>query len=329
MDKIERLINLTAVLLDKQSPLTFDDLKSTVYRDETGGAVALKKMFERDKEELRDMGIEVRTVPLSDDRTGYTIEGDAYYLPHLELEPSEKLALAMVSRLFLGSGTPFAGPAQAALCKIAFDEGDQGDGLAEIHWVSPPREREALAAIMEGLAKRKFITFSYRALDRSEPSEREVEPYGLFSKNGYWYLVGQCHLRGELRCFKLDRIVSDVKVSRTSPRSPDFEVPEDFEIETSASWEWPPPKDLEDVEARVVFAPRLAFAFSSGRSKVVSSKRHKDGSLEATYEVADPEQFVDWVLEFGPDARVVSPPELTGMVAERLQGALARAEAGK
>lgn len=327
MDKIERLINLTAVLLDKPSPLTFNDLKATVYRDESGGQVALKKMFERDREELRDMSIDVKTVSMDSDRTGYTIEGDDYYLPHLELEPSERLALSMVSRLFLGSGTPFAGPAQAALCKLAFDEGDATDGIAEIHWVGTLRERDALAAIMEGLAKRKLVTFSYRTLDSDEPSVREVEPYGLFSKNGYWYLVGQCHLRGESRCFKLDRIVSGVTLNRAHLRTPDFEVPADFDIEAVASWEWPPPSGAEDVEAGVVFKPRLAFAHSSGRARVVTSKRHKDGSLEVTYEVADPEQFVDWVLEFGPDARVIAPPELRDMVVKRLQGSGRVAEA--
>lgn len=324
MNKIERLINLTAVLLDSGKPLTIEQLRETVYRDQSRSPNALRRMFERDKEELRDMGIDIEVVPgVWEDEAGYTISKDTYYLPHLDLVPEEQVALRMVSRLFLGSGTPFSGPAQSALMKLAFDQGAEApEEVPHIYWVESHPERELLTAILDGIVRRKLLTLSYRSLDAGEPTVREIEPYGLFNRRGYWYLIGLCHLRNEIRCFKLDRVASRIEVNPRKPRTPDFEVPPGFDIQKEASWEWPLPKEEEDVVARVVFSPRLAFAHSTGSANVLSTRRFKDGRLEATYEVADPEQFIDWVLEFGVDARIVAPRELIDMAKERLAGIL-------
>jgi proteasome accessory factor B len=326
MNKIERLINLTAYLLDTRQPVTFDELDRTVYNDQPSGTRseknALHKMFERDKEELRDMGIEVEVKKAGPGgEEGYIIPRGKYYLPHLDLLPEEAVALTLVSRLFLGSGTPFSGPAHTALLKLAF-EGGTVEEVPHVHWVESPGDREALGAIVDALMRRKFLRFSYRALDASEPMAREVAPYGLFNWQGSWYMVGLCHFRDETRCFKLDRIVSKVEVNASKPRTPDFEVPEGFDIQKEAWWEWPPPREAEDIEACVAFSPKLAFARDSGPAKVLTEKRLKDGSLEVTFEVADPEQFMEWVLGFSTDARVVSPAELREMVMERLAGVL-------
>ena len=325
MDRIERLIKLTAFLLDTRRPVTLGRLRKTVYLDQEGTEAALRRMFERDKEELREMGIDIKAVPVGpEDDVGYIIPRDQYYLPHLDLEPDERVALTMVSRLFLGSGTPFSGPAHSALLKLAFDAREKmtESRVPHIHWVGVPRDRELLGPIIDGLTRRKLLTFSYRALDATEPVEREVEPYGLFNRRGFWYMVGRCHLRGETRCFKLDRIGSRVEVNKKSPRTPDFKLPRGFNLAKEARWEWPLPSGEEDVVARVSFSQRLAFDSSTGRANVLSSKQRKDGSVEVTYDVGDPEQFVDWVLEFGTDARIVAPPELIEMARERLRGEL-------
>ncbi len=325
MDKIERLINLTAYLLDSRRPVSFGELCQTVYSTQPADTPtqrnALHKMFERDKEELRDMGVDIiveKQEPGGED--GYIISREAYYLPQLKLDPQERVALALVSRLFLGSGTPFSGPAHSALLKLVFDEEGVLEDLPHVHWVESPADRQALGAVLDGLMRRKLLEFSYRALDSSEPIRREVEPYGLFNRFGHWYLVGCCHYRGEIRCFKLDRITSEVEVNRARPRTPDFEVPEGFELSREIPWEWPPPYGAEDIESKVAFSPGLAFVRDSGPARLLSEKRLGDGSLEVDYEVADPEQFVEWVLGFGKEAVIKSPPELREMVRSRLEG---------
>ena len=326
MDKTERLINLTAYLLDTQRPITFEELAETVYSDQPretkSESSALHKMFERDKEELRDMGIEI-TVERAElgGEEGYNILHDSYYLPQLDLDPDEKVSITMVSRLFLGSGTPFSGPARSALLKFVFD-GDTVEQAPQVHWVSASAEHGGLGAVLEGLKRRKTLEFSYRALDAAEPREREVEPYGLFSRRGFWYLVGKCSYRQDVRCFKLDRITSDVRVNPARPRSPDFEIPAGFDLEREVPWEWPPADGGLDFRARVEFSPRLSFLRESGPVCPVSEKVNSVGGIEVEYEVADPEQFVEWILGLGADARIMSPEELRTMARDRLLGVL-------
>jgi proteasome accessory factor B len=322
MDKIERLINLTACLLETRKPLTFDELKQTVYRGQSRSENALHRMFERDKEELRDMGIDVETSRNEyDDEPGYMIPTKKYYLPHLDFEPDERVALTMVSRLFLGSGTPFSMPAHLALLKFAFEKQDAAGEVRHVHWVSSPRDGKLLGDILDGLLRRKTVTFTYRALASDEAVTREVEPYGLFNKMGAWYFIGLCRLRDDVRCFKLDRMTSDVRVNEKNPRTPDFALPEGFRMQEAINWEWPP-RGGPDIQAKVVFKPRLAFAASSGGTPAGAQKRKADGSLEVTYKVSDPEAFVDWVLGFGTDARIASPKALKEMARERLEGIL-------
>lgn len=326
MEKIERLINLLAYLLDTSKPVTFENLADTVYQGQPFGTGAeknaLHKMFERDKEELRDMGVEIEVKKTGDGEDGYRIPRGSYYLPQLELTPEERVALTMVSRLFLGSGTPFSGPARSALMKLVFDDGASLDDVPHVHWVEAPGDSDALGAILEGLTRRKLLEFSYRALDATESIERAVEPYGLFNRWGYWYLVGLCHTRDETRCFKLDRIVSRVEVNDKKPRTPDFEVPRGFDVHKEIPWEWPPPQGAEDIESSVVFSSRLTFARETGPARHLREERREDGSLEVTYEVGDPEQFIEWVLGFGSDARITAPAELVDMVTGRLRGIL-------
>jgi predicted DNA-binding transcriptional regulator YafY len=110
-------------------------------------------------------------------------------------------------------------------------------------------------------------------------------------------------------------------VNEKNPRTPDFEVPEGFHMQEAINWEWPP-RGGQDIKAKVVFKPRLAFAASSGGTPAGAQKRRRDGSVEVIYQVSDPEAFVDWVLGFGTDARIASPVALKGMTRERLEGIL-------
>jgi predicted DNA-binding transcriptional regulator YafY len=327
LQKIERLLNLMACLLDTSQPVPFEDLKETVYRGVSKGDVSVKRMFERDKDELREMGIEIDTVTSTlGDESAYIIPGDKYYLPHIDLAPDERVALTMVSRLFLGSGTPFSVPAQLALLKLAFEEQAAQGEVPHVHWVEMPRDSELLGDMLDGLMRRKYLEFSYRALGAPKPVKREVEPYGLFNRAGAWYMVGLCHLRGEVRCFKLERITSDIAVNKVQPKTPDFEVPAGFDMRAEVDWD----SDLPDadIQATVMFNPRLAFAASTGFDRLVSQDWKEDGSLLATYRVADPDQFVEWVLGFGTDALITSPAEVVAMARGKLEGALGELRSG-
>jgi predicted DNA-binding transcriptional regulator YafY len=328
MKKIERLINLIALLLQARQPVTVDELMETVYREkylelEEKGADAdnaLRRMFERDKDELRDMGIELKTVG-TDDEPGYIIASEDYYLPELDLGPAERVGLSMACRLFYGSQTPFSGLAHTAMLKFQFDE-DAGEEGPYLHWVDSPRFGKLLSPVVEGLTGRKNLVFSYRSIDSKKSTRRTVSPYGLFNRNGHWYLVGECHLRGEVRSFKMDRITSKLKVNRTKPHTPDFEIPEEFDLGEVARWEWSGSREREPVEARVLFRSGLPFGLSGGGARQVDLEPVDEGGSVATYLVTDPDQFVAWVLELGAGVRILEPPELVEMIRDRIRGAL-------
>ena len=324
--KTLRLINLMAYLLEKSRDgrsVGFAELRQTVYRDHRGDSRALGRMFSRDKAELREMGIPLETVKDPCDNTErYRIPNDRYFLPPLDLAPDETAGLALVSQLFLGYGTPFSGAGHSAMIKLGFEDsrGDQGERLPEIHLLTLPQDRKLLRPILEGLRRCKNLTFAYRSLDAQEPVSRTVSPYGLFNRFGAWYLVGFCHLRGEIRTFKLERVTSSVKVNTCRPDTPDFEVPDWFDLEAEMCWKDYFETDPE-VTATVEFSPRRAFALASAYEPL-DVKRTRSGYFKATYLVRSHERFVDWVLCFGADAKILGPEELIRIAVRKLEGVL-------
>lgn len=320
MEKIERLIKLAAYLLDSDRPVTLERLRETVYCEygsDPGESDSLRRMFERDKDELREIGVEISFVNEGwDDCDGYIIKCEDYYLPSIELMPEERVGINMISKLFLGSGTPFSNSAHSALLKLEFDDicDDIEDVFPVFHWVNAPQDGKILKAVIEGITKRKFVDFSYRSLNSDEPALRTVAPYGLFNRQGSWYLIGLCRHRGEIRSFKFDRIESMVNINQKSPHTPDFEVPSEFDLQKEACWEWPLPLGAEDVIAHVRFKPPLASSFSGPGVIIDHVSSRKDGSVDVAYIVGDPEEFIDWVLEFGENAQIFYPEELVEMV---------------
>ncbi|HEY8116043.1 MAG TPA: WYL domain-containing protein, partial [Actinomycetota bacterium] len=101
MHPLERLVNLVALLLESRTPLTFEQIRSKLaegygHQD----ASSAKRMFERDKDVLRDIGVPIDVVSTDawDVEHGYTIEKDRYYLPEIAFTPEELSALFVAVR---------------------------------------------------------------------------------------------------------------------------------------------------------------------------------------------------------------------------------------
>ncbi len=319
MEKLERLINLTALLLDSKRPVTVEELGNTVYKDKKGSKATLKRMFERDKEKLREMGIAVEVRPGAGDAPAYYIPEESYYLPHLDLEPSESMALVMVSRLFLGSHTPFSGTAHNAILKLSFDSesGLWKGNLPSISLTGDSHQSRKVAAVYRGISRKKRLTFSYWSLGVRAEKKREVDPYALINRRGSWYLVGHCNLRNAVRWFKLDRIVGSVAANRRSPHTPDFDVPEGFDLGIESYWNGD--EGEEKATAKVCFSPRIVWMAERGPWKVKSERKSREGWTEMELVVDEPEEFIRWVLGFGPEAEVMGPPRLREGMTEKLR----------
>lgn len=313
MPKVERLINLIALLLNTRRPLTVEEVRNTVPGYQQEDYASFKRMFERDKEELRSLGIPIerRFTDVWEVEEGYLISKDRYYLPELDLLPDEMAALWIASRIVVEPG----GKEDQALVKLSLGADGGADPTsppwlrARLHLDAP-----ALPQLLDAVAGRRSVRFRYKAAGQSRDVERTVDPYALIHRQGAWYVAGHDHLRGALRHFKLQRISSQVSFA-VKGSGPDFDVPEGFSPEQRSVTE--PWEGEQGIAVEVAFSPRLAWWIE--QSLGLEPKGTWHGWTLVRLNVADEEGFVSWVLGFGEDAVVRSPERVRAAVVRRLR----------
>ncbi len=209
--KSERLVNLTIALLATKRYLTKSEIFKTVA-GYSGDSEAKDRMFERDKDDLRSLGIEIELGtfdPLFDDEAGYRIKPESYALQLQDLDPTDIALLSEASKLWREAALGDA--AQTGLRKLkALGVDSDIDSIIEITpqvHVTP----EQLPDLIEAISDRRRISFEY--LDENLNSQvRSVEPYRLSNARGYWYLVGRDIDKQSFRTFRLDRLSSTVSI---------------------------------------------------------------------------------------------------------------------
>jgi len=294
---VERVLNLLIYLLESPVPVTSNDIRNTVhgYADQTDEA--FHRMFERDKQVLRRLGVPLKLEALDvwEIDEGYTVDPEEYAIPDPELDQEERLALSVAGRLVRLGGTE-AGI--GAIIKLGGME--RGDGLEPLG-ADLGEGVEVLGELFGALTDRRTVEFTYRG------HVRPVKPFGLAHRRGHWYLVGAT-ADGE-RMYRVDRIE---KLS-VGEKPGAFEKPKDFDIRTVvASQPWEAGSDPE-IETRVRFDPEVAWW--AARSLGLADPKDE---LVATVPVANRDAFVGWVLSFGASAEVLEPPEMREAVAARV-----------
>jgi proteasome accessory factor B len=312
--KSERLLNLIVMLLETSRPVTAKQIHRTIPGYGQDQWDSFKRMFERDKEELREMGIpiELASTDAWEAEQGYRIPKERYYLPDLKLEPDEVAALSLAAGLLRLSDP---GTARTALMKLS-DEAPvpQRENLS---WLTADLGLAApsLPVLLESVAERKRVSIDYRS--RDSVKNRTVEPFGLIHRRGRWYLVGKDLLSGEVRSFRLDRVEGPVHVADPSRPGPEFDVPLDFDLQ--ASVDLPPfAKGDQPFKATVRFDPSTAW-WVRRNSPWMRLEGNEDMSADASVEVSDEEGFISWLLSFGEGAEVLEPPGLRVRARQRLE----------
>jgi len=317
--KTERLLGLVVCLLSTRRYLTADQIRQAVpgYPEQDD---LFKRMFERDKEDLRDLGVPLETGlnhPFDDD-PGYRIRQQAYELPELRLEADEAAVLGLAARVW--QRAELAGAAAGALLKLRAAGMEAGDERPVPVGIEPRlgTPEPAFGPLWEAVRDRRPVAFSYRAAGRSEPQRRELEPWGVVNRHGRWYVAGWDRGRDDTRVFRLSRIAGTVKFCGPAGS---VTVPEGADVrELVRDWDSAPAREHTAV-LRVRSGGGVGL-----RQHAVSVGPDETGPPGwdlVTTRFADVGSFADYAASFGPDAVVLDPPDLREAVIARLKGVLA------
>lgn len=287
-------MNLLAELLDTRHPLTIDEIRNKVggYED-YDKPESFRRVFERDKDELRELGIDIQILPLpfaEAGQTGYRILAHDYVLPDPGLTSDELLAL------------------QLAQETVRVSEDESTSAMRQLGGLEAPSATVATVAELptpaglddcyRAVTTAAELSFDYRG------ERRRVQAHGLRFARGHWYLGGHDLLRQATRVFRLDRIDGVITVGPPGAFEPPDEATR-FDLE---------PWRIGPSDAERIIASVRVDAEQVDRAQLAIGDEplelHPDGSATLSIEVVNIAAFRSFVLEFGDHAELVSPPEL-------------------
>ena len=289
MEKIERLLSVTNALLATPRPISALELRDRVsgYPDDND---SFRRAFERDKEELREMGVPilVETVPASDPPVaGYRIRRQDYELRDPGLDDDELEALNLAATMVGVSG----GAVERALFKLG--------GVPADHPRAELPADPGLVAAFTGVSERRRLAFRYRDVDR------EVDPYRLQFVRGRWYLNGFDHVRDEDRWYRMERVDGAIRLAGP-PGGFDRPVEAVPGLQLDP---WVLGGASDPVTATVWFDPAVR---ATVRSQFTDEaiQRDDDEGLIVAVDVTNRVGFRSWLVTFLDRAEILEPADL-------------------
>ena len=358
--KPQRWLDLIAFLVKRRFPVSVEEIMEGVpayaekwrTEDQTARAT-VRRMFERDKDELRAADIPLETVDHTiehgaEQTQGYRLAGRDFYLPYLRIVGGQatdgtrapagamevavsteeaQLAMDALQRVADLPGSPFAAEARSALAKLRFDllpaaPADTAPERPALLEPAPVLFADAMGTggvgallrlLGDALRNRRRVRFSYHGIRRGETTERDVAPYGLLYQRGHWYLIGHDATRDAIRVFRLGRIED----AEPGPDN-EYDYDPDFSLSAYAGRE---PWELGD-DAPLAADVRFEFPLSLWAERNAHGEeveRRAGGAVVRRFEVRQTDPFLRWLQSFAGDAVVEEPAAL-----RRAQAALAR-----
>ena len=303
--KSERLVNLVIALLATKRYLTKSEIFRTIEGYE-GSSESMERMFERDKDELRALGIEIEVSaldPLFEDEIGYRIRFEDYVMDHSGFTTNEIAYMSLAAQVWKEEA--LSEIAQHAMRKLA--------GLAspidisEIPAIAPvlvnaPR---FLNEIIDCISKRRTIEFIYLNSEMKTQS-RQVNVYSYFSYKGNWYFSGLDVRKMEIRTFKCDRIVGDVSVSKGSKM---YEIPEEYIPSTESE------ENAYEITAQLLVRKGRGSQLRNRASKIVTDEDFD--AVDVPY--SSENELLSLVLWHLDDVQVLAPSVLRDSVIKSLK----------
>jgi proteasome accessory factor B len=314
--KSERLINLLIALLVARTYVSKDRLREVVEPYREAGDEAFEKMFERDKEELRSLGIPIEVGYVDrafEDEPGYRIERSAFELPDIDLTPEEAAVIGLAARVWQHAG--LAAATSDALVKLKAAGVTVDRTALDVVQPQLTAEEPAFEPFWDATRTRTPVRFGYRTSSGTRAATRHLQPWGVVSYRGRWYVTGHDTDRDGPRVFRLSRVRGEVVVDG-APGS--YQVPPGTDLRALTQSLAPMPADRS---AAVLARADSAQGLRRHSRPAADQEGVAPGweRLETTY--GDTDAFADELLGYGADVVVEAPAELREWVVQRLHAA--------
>ncbi|WP_182523366.1 helix-turn-helix transcriptional regulator [Nocardioides dongkuii] len=315
--KTERLLNLLIMLLVQRHFVAKDRIRSILYPGSSDEA--FEKMFERDKEELRSLGVPIEVGSMDayfDDEPGYRIRPDEFALPDVALLPDEAAVVGLATRVW--QHARLAEATTDAVRKLTALGVDVDTSALDIVEPRLSADEPSFDVFWEATQERTPVEFDYARPGQDTVTTRHLQPWGVVRYAGRWYVVGLDTDRGEERVFRLSRVQGEARRAGEP-----------------GSYDVPPGTDVREVARRLAPAPTLEQATLLVRSGAGLTLRRGADHVETG--VPGPDDRTSWdrvvttrgalgladeVLGYGADVCVEGPPELRDAVVARLRAAV-------
>lgn len=296
MAKLDRLLNLTAALLEARVPMTADEIRARVPGYSADSDEAFHRAFERDKDDLRELGVPIETVTVAhheQPRAAYTIERDRYELPDpgFELDELAAIQLAATAVQLEGLDRDDVEEGLRKLGGAALPDGSAGAPLGAVP--TPASLLELFVAVLE----RREVDFGYGG------ARRRVQPHRLQFERGRWYLTGHDLDRDAHRSFRLDRIDASLTTGERDAFAPSEQVPG----VRLRPWEL---GDTPERRAQVLLDAEIARSVLNEDPGLTVAERHEDGSVVVELVVRNPVALRNFVLSLLDRAELLGPEDL-------------------
>lgn len=309
----ERLVNLVVALMATEQGLTKDTILSSVsgYREQAdagAGKDALEKMFERDKENLRGLGVPIETIgdyadPDDLREARYRVPTAEYELPaDIDFTPAELAVLNLAGGVW--SESSMSAQARSGLRKIRALGLEVDEPIIGYSPRISLRE-PSFAPLQQAIERGRVVEFDYLKAGEREAMRRRIRPLALVEYEARWHVFGEDLDYNADRTFLLSRVVSDVTITRT-----------DFDL---ALREGAGERALAGLRA-VAGRQRALLETAPGSEASLRLGRRASPAEQGIYvPFVDLHIFADELASYGPEVRVVEPETLRAEVISRLQ----------
>lgn len=314
--RTERLLTLVMLLLSTRQGWTKDELFREIEQYEQAPTVAAReKLFDRDKATLREQGIPLESFtedPLFDHDnafTRYRINAEDYRLPGMSFTAAESAALTIAAGMWEEASLGSA--AFRALRKLQ-GRGVDAESASPLPIDARIRTNEPFwDALWQATTERRMVRFGYRAANTGAERKRTVQPWGMGSRFGHWYLVGFDLERQAERWFRLTRMTTP---PATQPGT--YSVPPGFSMSASLA-----NLNVENLGRRATVAIRTETCHILRSRPGAASTPRSEGWDTLEFSYSDEASVARELASFGANAAALSPEPLVAEVRRRLEGA--------